>query len=104
MKVPGRVEVGVGEPSQDDFARSHGGHFKLSLRTFQAPSLLGDLDMTGAAQDGLVRRSFNLGPARAAHAAGLDVVDLQVSGGATDLTSGIGANQHCLHHIYIISV
>ena len=92
MKVPGRVEVGVGEPSQDDFARGHLGHFKLSLRTFQSPSLLGDLDVTGAAQDSLVRWSLDLGPARTAHAPGLNVVDLQVSGGATNLTTGIGSD------------
>ncbi len=52
------------------------------------------MGVAGAAEDGLVRGGLDLWTPGAAHALGLDVVNLQVSGGATDLTTGIGGDEH----------
>jgi hypothetical protein len=103
LKVPRRIEVGIRESSQDDLACSHCGHDERPFRTLQGPSLFGDLPVARMAEHGLVGWCLDLGPPRTSHAARLDVVDLQVSGGTTDLTSGIGTNRHCVSHITITS-
>ena len=65
--------------------------------SFEVPALLGYLGVAGAAKDGLVGGRLDLWPAGASHATGFDVMNLQVTGGATDLALGIGGDAHLIH-------
>ena len=92
MEALRRAEVGVEEPPRYHFAGLHFGDHKLMVGPLEMPTLLGDLGMTRPTKYGLVGGRLDLWTAGAAHASGLDVMDLQVPGGATDLATGIGGD------------
>ena len=94
MKVLGSAEVTIEEASHYHFTRRHLAHHQLAVGSFEAPALLGDMDMAGTAEDGLIGRSLDLRTTGTAHAARLDVMDLQLPGGTTDLTVGIVKDEH----------
>ena len=94
LKVLGRAEVTIEEAPRYHLARRDLGDHKLAVSSFEAPALLSDLAMAGTAEDGLVGRGLDLRTTGPAHAARLDVMDLQLPGGATDLAAGIGGDIH----------
>lgn len=80
MKVLRGAEVGVEESTRHDFIGFHLGDHELLASPLEVPALFGYLGMTGAAEDSLIGRFLDLGTAGAAHAPGLDVVDLRLHG------------------------
>jgi hypothetical protein len=94
LKVLGRAELTIEEAPRYHLARRDLGDHKLAVTSLEAPALLGYFGVAGAAEDGLVGRGLDLRAAGTAHAARLDVMDLQVPGGSTDLAAGIGGDIH----------
>ena len=94
LKVLGSAEVTIEEAPRYHLARRDLGDHKLSVGSFEVPALLSYFGVAGAAEDGLIGRGLDLRTTGTAHALGLDVMDLQVSGGATDLAVGVGGDEH----------
>jgi len=92
VEVLRRLEVGVEEAPGDSLACFGLSHCQFTFRAFQTPPLFSDLGMAGAAEDRLVGGSFDFGATRSSHATRLDVVDLQVPGGAANLAEGFGSD------------
>ena len=94
LKVLGSAEVTIEEAPRYHLARRDLGDHKLSVGSFEVPALLSYFGVAGAAEDGLIGRGLDLRTTGTAHAARLDVMDLQLPGGATDLTVGIVKDEH----------
>ncbi len=92
MKVLWSVEVRGEEAPRYHLARRDLGDNELAVGPLEAPALLGDFGVAGAAENGLVGGGLDRRPPRASHALRLDVVDLQVSGDATDFATRIGGD------------